>query len=224
MTATLNQHKLTLSENRRLQKIIREYTANGYKIIQPSQDASIPEFLLATLPDAIAMRDDDNVAIVIRSTINLRRSASIIKLAEVIHDHPKWRLELIVTNPKSNQAKLDNIQSSFLNRHEIYLHLAESRELIHTGHPQAAFLLLWSATAATLLLVKRQAQIQTKKFESVYLLKQLVTLAIIDQNEFQLLQEGLDLQRLIMQGFITEDIQKEFLNNLSEVTMRLLKL
>jgi len=147
----------------------------------------------------------------------------LLKLAGCIAEQADWRLELIVTNPKSSSPLAGPTEREHLNRREIYLRHATARELFHAGYHEAAFLQMWSSIVATLWDIQERMDIPIKNEDIPYGLKQLVSLALISEDEYHLILQALDKQNCLAQGFLCEEIHENFLRSLSEITLRLLK-
>ena len=223
MSEALVFHDHSPLEKRRLRRVVREFRENGYQVIEfPSAD-DLPGFMHSAPPDAIASSDDDNTAIAVRNTYALCRDANLIELTQRISKHPDWRLELLVTNPKSISQGPDLIGTDCLNRREIYVRLAESRDLINAGYYEAALFLIWSAIVATLADVQEREQIVLKKQDGAYVLKQLVSLAVISNQEHHLLWQAYGIQNAISHGLKCEALDEDLLRRLSDTTLRILK-
>lgn len=210
-------------EKRCLRRVIQEYQDRKYIVKSNPSSSDLPEFMRSTPPDLIAISEVDNVAVSVRTTMTLRKDAGLDRLAKAISDHPDWRLELIVTNPRVDYSKTGQNTLEHLNRREIYLHIATAQELNQAGYPEAAFSLLWSAIAATFWEIQARDRIPTKEGNFAHLLKQLVSMVVISEREYVSLHKAFRMQTLIAQGYQCEGLHPEFIRELSEITLRMLK-
>ena len=215
----------TLTENierERLLKLAEEYRAQGYEISIHPNPEDLPDFLRNYSPDMIARREDETVVIEVKSRSSLNSSSAqyLPNLAQVIEQHPGWRFELVMTNPEDVTYSLK--AESSLQANEIKSRLKIARQLLEQ-HPESAILYSWSLVEATLRLVAEEEGLSLRRFDPLYLVKQLAIEGIISQSEYQLLMNSLSLCNAIAHGFKTTPIKQDSVNRLIKIAEQLLK-
>lgn len=186
-------------ERKKLLEVAREYRKQGYRVVVEPQGEQLPEFLAAFRPDLIAQSDHETVVVEIKSRHSLSMSPEMEALAAAIQQREGWRFELIVTNPKEQEVIREN-QDDLLAKQDILTRLNEARLLLHQEHGEAALLLAWSATEATLRRLLIQEHLSAEN-SSVSILKNLFAYGIIDREQYSTLRQGLELRNTIMHGY-----------------------
>ncbi len=209
-------------EKRRLEEIAREYKGKGYEVVIQPELNTLPEFLANYQPDIIARRGDETVFIQIKSTASLAKSDYLQMVAQKIQQHPGWRFELIVTNPKTS-SEVDIGESPILSEQEILSRLEEAEGLLRTDHHVAALLLAWSAIEATLRIIALKEQISLKRPDTLFILKQLTFLAIISKIDYDFLVQSMNLRNIFIHGRKSEKLDTNFIQALLDKTRQLLQ-
>ena len=187
-------------ERERLLKLAEEYRDQGYEISIHPHPEDLPEFLRNYRPDMIARREDEAVVIEVKSRSSLNSSSTqyLPNLAQAIEQHSGWRFELVMTNPEDVTYSLK--AESSLKEHEIKSRLKVASQLL-AQHTESAILYSWSLVEATLRLVAEEEGLSLRRFDSLYLVKQLAIEGIIAQSEYQLLMDSLSLRNAVAHGF-----------------------
>lgn len=209
-------------ERERLLKLAEEYRAKGYQVLFQPNPEELPDFLQGYRPDVIMQRGEEVVIVEVKSRASLNSPSSqyLRGLAQAVEQHPGWRLELVVTNPDDT---LDSQKSEgTLQEHEIKSRLPVAKQLSEQ-HPESAILYVWSLVEATLRLVAEKEGLSLRKFDSLYLVKQLTTEGVISRSEYQLLMNALSFRNAIAHGFKTTQITQNSLDKVIEVTEQLLQ-
>jgi Holliday junction resolvase len=154
-------------ERKRLVEIAREYRKLGYEVILEPKRSQLPEFLASFQPDMLAKNNIETVVVEVKSRETLSQSAHMAALASVIQQHEGWRFELVVTNPREKSARI-RIQdiNDLLTTQDIIYRLNEARTLSNKEYGEAAFLLAWSATEATLRRAASQHRISAARYQA----------------------------------------------------------
>ncbi|OUL25065.1 hypothetical protein BV378_15940 [Nostoc sp. RF31YmG] len=185
-------------EEKRLQSIAREYKKKGYQVLLHPSRSEVPDFLSSFSVDMIAINDQENVVVEVKSKPTLTKSSYLTALAKAVNNQPGWRFELVVTNPVKSAVVEGNAQ--ILLTSEIKERIRLVREL--SGKEQAAALILaWSAIEAALRLVGQEQGLELAKKPSLLIIKELYSLGVISQEDYQILDEGLQSRNLIVHGF-----------------------
>ncbi len=210
-------------ERERLLELAQEYRQKGYQVILSPNSEEIPDFLrdYGYIPDMIVRRGEEAVLIEVKSRRSIMASPQHLqRLAQVVEEHPGWRLELVMTNPEdalySARAE-DSLQTD-----EIRSKLQGARELTF-HHPELAIVYTWSLAEATLRLIANHEGFGAHELEQpLRLLKQLATEGVISQTDYQLLMNAFPLRNAIAHGFKTTPITPGFVLELIEVIEYLL--
>jgi hypothetical protein len=190
----------TVREHQRLLEVAREYRRRGYDVvIEPGPD-QMPDFLASFRIDMLAHSAEESVIVEVRTQESLTQAPELDRIARVIQDKPSWRFELVVTNPKDrsslqfkNATPLDNI--------DITYRLREARQLADQEHGEAALLLAWSATEALLRYIADEETIPAHQNNPIQIVKSLFSYGILDKDQYQSLQEGLQARNMIVHGY-----------------------
>jgi hypothetical protein len=96
----------TQREARRIRDVAREYRERGYEVFVETLPPEFKTPAGGARPDVIARNKDETVLIEVKSgRWSPPETAALAKLAEVVESHPDWRLELVVTNPRTPSAE-----------------------------------------------------------------------------------------------------------------------
>jgi uncharacterized protein YutE (UPF0331/DUF86 family) len=209
-------------ERERLLKLAEEYREQSYEVLFHPNLEDLPDFLKNYRPDLIARRGNEAVVIEVKSRSSLDSSSNqfLRNLAQLVEQHPGWRFELVMTNPKD--ATYSPKAEGSLQAHEIESRLQVARQLA-TQHSESAILYSWSLVEATLRLVAEKEELNLERFDPLYLVKQLATEGVISRSEYQLLMDALLLRNAIAHGFKTTQFTQESVHKLIEITEQLLK-
>ncbi|MGF1457431.1 MAG: hypothetical protein ACFBSG_00235 [Leptolyngbyaceae cyanobacterium] len=93
-------------EHRRLLRLAREYDRAGYDVVVYPEDDSLPTSLQGCSIGLIAHGEDETIVADVRSRPNLtlNGAADLRRLAEKINEIPGWEFNLVVTNPRHQEA------------------------------------------------------------------------------------------------------------------------
>jgi hypothetical protein len=186
-------------EHRRALEIAREYEAQGYKVLfAPPADAR-PPFLADFRPDLIALSANDNVVVEVRSRSTLAGDRDLAALTRVVNATPGWRLDLIVTNPRSISPAEENADE--LSHSEIQARIPQVHTLLSSNQEDAAALLAWSTAEAALRLLAKQKNIPLENGQPGFIVKKLFSLGLLSWDDYQLMQESLRFRDLLVHGY-----------------------
>ncbi|MCH8291891.1 hypothetical protein IH992_12420 [Candidatus Poribacteria bacterium] len=208
-------------EKKRIQEIAQEYQAKDYDVTVCPKQSQLPDFLADYHPHILARRDDETVVIEVKLGTSLTESQYLPELAQAIQEHSGWRLELVVINLKEDIAPIENANS--LDAQDIAHAIRETKELLESHHLEAALLLAWSTAEATLRLLASKEEIPLRRYDALYLLKQLATYAAISREEYNSLMNTMRLRNAIAHGFKSEKFNVALVKELMETTNQLLQ-
>lgn len=202
-------------EEKRLQRLAKEYKEKGYQIVLHPSKSELPDFLSSFLPDMIAISDEESVVVEVKSKPTLSKSTYLTALAKAVNDQPGWRFELVVTNSAPAKSIVVEENAQILLSSEIKARIQLVHEL-STKEQAAALILAWSAVEAVLRLLGQEQGLDLVKKPSLLIIKELYSLGMISQEDYETLNEGLRARNLIVHGFRETKISSNLLNKLIE--------
>lgn len=211
---------VTNREHQRLLEIAREYRQQGYEVtLSPTHD-QLPDFLAPFPLDMIAYHPKEKVIVEVRSQESMIQAPELDAIAKAVQDKAEWRFELVVTNPKE-QSRRQVKDAVLLEQVDINYRLQEVRNLITSEYGEAAFLLAWSVLEALLRHIAKTQNINLTPDTPSYLLKSLFTYGLLNQEQYQKLQKGLQTRDLLVHGYKTKQSFAQLLNDLLLITEQL---
>ncbi|HDS00393.1 MAG TPA: hypothetical protein ENO22_02710 [candidate division Zixibacteria bacterium] len=214
------QHKTDM-ERKRITAIAREYAEKGYDVnVSPNRD-ELPDFLQNYRPDIIATSYNENVVVEVKSGRNLVKSPYLPKLAKAIEENEGWRFEMVITNPRGKKEPIDD-DIDVLTREDIIKRLEEIKHLLEIGQIEAAILLGWSAIEGTLRLMAMRERIKIKRRTASYLAKKMYNLGLITPDEYNILNEALELRNAVIHGYKTEKADSAVVEDMLTIIRELL--
>jgi len=203
----------TTREHQRLREVAREYRQRGYDVIVEPRADQLPGFLAPFRIDMLARSADENVIVEVRTQESIADAPELDVIAQALHDQPSWRFELVVTNPK-DRSSLHLKDAASLNQLDITYRLREARQLSEQEHGEAALLLAWSATEALLRAIADEEAIPVAQNNPSQLTKSLFTYGVLDKEQYQTLQQGLQARNTVVHGYKE---QRSFASTLEQV-------
>lgn len=208
-------------ERQRLLEVAREYRRQGYEVTLAPKREQLPDFLAPFRLDMVAYHPKEKVIVEVRSQGSLIQAPELDAIAKAVQDKDDWRFELVVTNPKE-QSRLQIKDAKPLEQGDIDYRLQEVRNLVTNEYGEAAFLLAWSALEAVLRRVAQSQNIDLTQDTPPYLLKSLFTYGLLNQEQYQTLQKGLQTRNLLVHGYKTKQSFAQLLNDLLLLTEQLI--
>ncbi|SRR6266498_103313 len=187
-------------EQQRLREIAREYRQRGYDVIIEPRADQLPGFLAPFRIDMLARSAEETVIVEVRTQESLSDAPELDAVAQALQDQPSWRFELVVTNPK-DRSSLQLKDATSLNYLDIRYRLHEARQLSDQEHGEAALLLAWSATEALLRAIAAEEDISVVQNNPSQLTKSLFTYGVLDKEQFEILQLGLQARNTVVHGY-----------------------
>jgi len=191
-----------VAERERLERIAEEYRAKGYDVLVEPSGPDLPPFLGNHRPDLIARRGDERLVIELRPSSSEAGHSQLRGLAERIERAPGWRFVLIATSPA--EELLPGERLALLSEPEVEEHLRQAQSLLESGQREAALLLAWAAVEAQLRALAKREEIPLPRPETLTLLRQLVSLGLIDREQYGVLTEAYRARSAVAHGFRRE--------------------
>lgn len=140
-----------------------QYEAKGFSFeIEPGLQ-NIPNFLRPYVPDAIARKPGENVAIEVRQSRSRASEASLQQIRSRFDGHPDWTFT--VAYAAEDPLKALTIKSAAAPK--IRRQLADIHNLTNQGYYRAAFLLAWGLLEATLVNIEGEQEARPRGPASV---------------------------------------------------------
>lgn len=196
-----------------LQRITAEYGAKGYRVVAPTPD-DLPDFLRgAPLPDLIAYGPEGNIVFEVKSA----RGRDISPLLERLGSEPSWKLAVVIPRAEEDEVV------PLANAARIRAQLEEPITLIRGGQSVAAVLVAWSLfEAAARLRMASTGADPTKGFPQSALIRQLIHLGHLEQEDLPVLTELARTRNRAAHGDLTVFVDEAALRELRAATERLL--
>ena len=207
-------------ERRRIQEIAQEYISKGYNVVIEPESDQLPDFLANYRPDIVARGYEETVIVEVKSRSSLAKSAYLRDIAQIVKQHPGFKFELVITNP--DEGMLFTQRTITLSKADITKTIEELDELSKSDHSEASLLLAWATAEAVLRLLAQKEEIPLRGYAPLYLLKQLVTYAVISKEEYDSLLRIMKVRNALAHGFKTEEFDPKLLQELIEMIQHLL--
>lgn len=126
-----------------IDELRRRYELAGYRFTAPPDSKLLPAFLDGYVPDAVAERPGEHVAIELKDRTGADQ-LTISALQPLFESHPDWRLRVIVLPQLSERSPpvLAASPEAILDR------VGDVRNLMRTGDAPAAFVMGWALLEA----------------------------------------------------------------------------
>lgn len=183
----------------RVRDVASKYQASGYEVILEPGPADLPYFLGDYRPDFIAKLGNDFVLVEVKSKASPEVMDRYRELAERINAQPGWRLDLVV------EGEPDEVSTSgflpIMSTTDVQHRYDQAEMLLNDGHHEAALLMAWAATEATLRILAERNAIAYQRSATPKLLKQLVSLGVLERRQYQELWSSYQRRSAIAHGF-----------------------
>ncbi len=188
-----NQQRNSDTEAKVLERLKSAYKQRGFAFFSPPKREMIPAFLGGYVPDALAIRDRENVLIEVKLRQNTSSEPMFADIRRKIADHKDWKLDVVyAAERRDDSISIDPPRLDILHQQ-----INEVRELDRTNHRRAAFVLAWSLLEATLNHVRSETRVD------------------------QLRSPGQVIQSLATEGYVSRDVEKK-LRELSVLRNRII--
>jgi hypothetical protein len=208
-------------ETQKVQEIAQRYRDQGYEVTLAPKGDELPDALRTLPPDLIARKGGDVVVVEVKSRPSLSRPPRPSDLARVVREQTDWRFELVIVNPERQIPAPYDAQD--WNEEDVQSRLREAKTLLDAGHVEAALLLGWSATEATLRLLAEREGLPLERMDPPYLLKRLATSAVLRQQEYNRFWSLFELRNAVAHGLKPTQLDASDAQALVKATARLLR-
>jgi hypothetical protein len=175
--------------------IAEKYRQRGYAVTFDPAPGMLPVAVQNYRPDFVAIRDDEKVAVEVKSRRTLGADPTLMQLAEKFRMAPDWRLDVAVVEESD-----DTPAPTLLSEREIQSRLATAdRFAAETNDYAAALLLLWTAIEAVL-----HAHLQNERDDRPVspnrLAKMAYSLGLVDEDQLPVMEWLVRIRNEVVHG------------------------
>jgi hypothetical protein len=208
-------------ERRRARALAEEYRSRGYGVIEEPSPAQLPDFLSGYRPDLLVRKGDEAIVVEVKPRSSLARDAQIRDLAQLLQTKPHWNFELVVVGEGERISAPEGARP--FERDDILRGIEAAERLLAPGFSEAALLLAWSTSEATVRLLIEAEGIVLDHLNPPYILKQAVMNGVIARDEYNFLTNVIKYRNALVHGFKTIDFDPALVSELISRTKRLLQ-
>ena len=208
-------------EKRKLDELVREYSASGYEVLVNPSTAELPGFLreIDYRPDLIARSADDNIVVEVKTRESLRGDKRLSRVSELVGRHAAWNFVLVYTNPgrgKERELRFHTVDSDKL------LEVVEyARRLFGDSNEErarsAALLLLWSAFEAAATATVRSTGSGRNARSTGAVIRDAITLGLLSREDHGFLLALLGKRNALAHGALDVDVSNAELTELADL-------
>ncbi|MDP3896472.1 MAG: hypothetical protein Q8Q62_07335 [Mesorhizobium sp.] len=195
--ATMNR-PFDEAETSYLESMRSHYEESGYTFIVHPQSTQLPEFLAGYLPDAIACRPGENIAIELKSRASANQQ-SLQRIGKLFEGRPDWKL----TVAYMGNAAIDAHILPVLSRPTVLEQVEDVELLMEQGNLRAAFMLAWSLLEAALNSVRPNLHKQPRTPGTV--VQTLAMDGLISEQSDRSLRSLVELRNRVVHGDLTAE-------------------
>jgi hypothetical protein len=184
------------SERQALERIARRYRSEGYEVLISPSPAERPEPLRDFHIDLIARRPDETVIVEVKDARSDKMTPQIASLAELVNSIPHHRFDFVAIQREAGLAREEWLDATALRERVEEAGLVFQREL-----PEAAIMLLWSATEGILRLLADREHLTLSSRGPQTMVKTLYSQGVIDKDEYEILEQAGRLRNVAVHGF-----------------------
>lgn len=209
------------SEKAKINELVREYKANGYKIVLQPGVSDLPEFLRSTeyRPDIIARSDKGNVIVEVLSRSSISDAGYLVKIAKLLDGRDDWRLEVVYTNPR--KANKNTVRREKVPKSLIFESMTNVINWVNQSSDResriAQLLYCWSVFEAALYFALSENR-QNENSSTLGMIRDAVISGAITKHTQQFLERLMKKRNMVAHGNLTEKISESDLNKLIETT------
>jgi uncharacterized protein YutE (UPF0331/DUF86 family) len=129
-----------------LENMRAEFEEKGYRFLVHPRPSELPEFFASYVPDAVALREDGNVAIELKSRETAANQQSLQRIRQLLEGQPGWQLRVAYMGREGGGTRRLPVSS----RDSVRTQVREVERLVEGGNVRAAFVIAWSLLEAAL--------------------------------------------------------------------------
>lgn len=177
-------------------KTAEEYRSKGYEVVLEPELDFFPGFR----PDMVVRKDGQSKVVEVRTRSLLGADPRVSDMSRIIESKPGWSFELLLV---AEPEKMDSPEGARSFVGECILDkMGESAKFLEEGHPEAAFLLAWSALEAALREQLAEEGVPPAKVTtSSFVIEQAVNYGVISLSDCDTLTQIRKYRNAIAHGF-----------------------
>lgn len=204
-------YKASQAELDLLNSLRKQYEAKGFSFEIAPSEQGLPDFLRPYVPDAIARKGGQNVAIEILKSRSRSSEFTLQQIRSRFEGHPDWTFAVAYAAEDPLKALTIKPADVPTIRHQ----LADVRTLVAQGQNRAAFLLAWSLLEATLLNIEQEREARPRTPASV--LQALAMLGRIEPETERRLRPKILLRNAVVHGDLVVEPSGEDVETVASV-------
>jgi hypothetical protein len=204
----------------RVARIAGEYRKLGYNVlVHPSLD-QVPKFLGRYTPDLLALRENDNVIVEIKTERTKNDLSDLVPVMKAVEERSDWRFDLVFANPRGRRQV--HVPKELMAPGKIVERLQSSELLIKRRDYEGALVIAWTAVEATLRYLAWRADVDVVRKPAMFMVKQLFSLGHLNRGDYELLESSLKKRNDVAHGFIVKGGVLRTARALSALAQRLI--
>lgn len=189
----------TEREARRLRRIAERFQREGFEVTSEPRGPSLPSWLRRFNPDLVATRGREGVVVEVRSRGEVRGDKSLQQLAEIVEEHPGWRFELDMSNPRETSQPEESAQAP-ASEPQIREYLQAADQLADKELWNPAILIAWAGFEGAARKAMAPHGFDPAPMPTVALLKALRTFGYVDAPSHERLRALSDVRNQVAHG------------------------
>jgi hypothetical protein len=190
-----------------IEQLRRSYVSRGYRFIAHPRGGDSPGFLENFVPDAIALSNNDNVVLEIKSANSSKSKSELVKfLAQEVPKHDGWRFELVI----ESESDLNSDRSADLTFAMIDVEIAKVRRLVKEKDFKLSVVVGWAILEALCRrLVFDEENTTPSRYKPRSVVEALVSNGFVDDEEGARLLEISQIRNRLVHGFMQVSVDLE---------------
>ena len=208
------------AHDRLVRETAERYIRQGFSVdIEPLQE-DLPDFLQRFRPDLIVTTPEGKIVVEVKYRGKVRRVEYFKELGEAISAHPGWTFQLVVDNKR--EEELAGIDMPVLTEEEVRTRLEASQQLADQGLLDSALVMAWSNLEAVLRAESRAEGLSLTNQGSGPLITALYSEGSLEEEDYETLRRILSARNQAAHGFRLENMDRSQVEQIQDMTRRLL--
>jgi hypothetical protein len=207
-------------ERQRARALAEEYRSRGYEVIEEPSPEQLPDFLAGYHPDILIRKGNETIVVEVKSRSSLAKAPQVRDLARLLRTEPHWNFELVVVGEEESFNAPEGARP--FEREDILQGIAAAEKLLESGAAEAAFLLAWPTSEATVRLLTEEEGIVLDRLTPPYILNQAVMNGVISRDDYNFLTHVMKYRNALVHGFKATGFDPDIVKALISLTKRLL--
>jgi uncharacterized protein YutE (UPF0331/DUF86 family) len=162
-------------------------------------------------------KGDEAIIVEVKSRASLAKESQVSELARLLRTKPDWNFELVVVG-EEDQWRAPAGARPFA-REDILRGLEAAEKLLEAGFSEAALLLAWSASEATVrLLVEEEGIVLERLLTPLYILKQAAMHGVVSREAYHSLTKIVEYRNALVHGFKPVDFESTLVTELKRTS------